>query len=263
MLLSIITVNYNNKQGLKKTIESVIIQSCNRFEWIIIDGNSKDGSRELIENYSEFFSYWVSEPDNGVYDAMNKGIEVAKGDYILFLNSGDTLLDKQVVESIYIEELKKDIIVYDIYLEKSGHLIKKDLSNLTNLSMVSYLFHSTFPHQSTLIKRELFNKFGLYNIDNRYISDWIFFYKSCILSNASFLYQKGHAISVYDMTGISTVNKKETKRERERFLREIYSPRMYDYIKSNYLKEKKYINLQHPAYKFIIRGLLWISNKLS
>ncbi len=96
--LSIITVNRNNDTGLKKTIDSVISQTYNDFEFIIIDGASTDSSAELIRKYSSYLSYWISEPDNGTYHAMNKGIRVSAGDYCLFLNSGDYLLDDKVLE---------------------------------------------------------------------------------------------------------------------------------------------------------------------
>ena len=85
MKLSIITINYNNKEGLQRTIDSVIGQTWHDFEWIIIDGGSKDGSKELIEQYQQYFAYWCSEPDKGVYNAMNKGIKHAQGEYLLFL----------------------------------------------------------------------------------------------------------------------------------------------------------------------------------
>ena len=84
MKLSIITINYNNKAGLQRTIDSVICQTCKDFEWIVIDGGSTDGSKQLIEQYQSHFAYWCSEPDNGVYHAMNKGITHAKGEYLLF-----------------------------------------------------------------------------------------------------------------------------------------------------------------------------------
>ena len=83
-LITIITVNYNNETGLEKTLKSVCTQSYNDFEYIVIDGGSTDGSLEIIERYKSFISYWVSEKDNGVYHAMNKGINRAKGDFILF-----------------------------------------------------------------------------------------------------------------------------------------------------------------------------------
>ena len=80
MKLSIITVNYNNREGLQRTIDSVVSQTFRDFEWIVIDGGSTDGSKELIKQYADHFSYWVSEPDKGIYNAMNKGILKATGE---------------------------------------------------------------------------------------------------------------------------------------------------------------------------------------
>ena len=100
MKLSIITINYNNRDGLQKTIDSVVSQTYKNFEWIIIDGGSTDGSKELIEQYQDHCAYWCSEPDKGIYNAMNKGIEKAIGDYSLFLNSGDRLHDDTVIDKI-------------------------------------------------------------------------------------------------------------------------------------------------------------------
>ena len=102
----IITINYNNVDGLRKTINSVISQTFRDFEWIVIDGGSTDGSKDLINQYVEYFSYSISEPDSGVYNAMNKGIKVAHGEYFIFLNSGDYFYDKNVLE-------KADLILKD------------------------------------------------------------------------------------------------------------------------------------------------------
>ena len=113
MILSIITINYNNCAGLKRTIDSVVTQSFQDFEWIVIDGGSSDGSRELIEKYSPHVSYWVSEPDNGVYHAMNKGIDVANGDYLLFLNSGDWLFGANTLQKCISYGFSSDVIYGD------------------------------------------------------------------------------------------------------------------------------------------------------
>ena len=83
MKLSVITINYNNRDGLKKTIESVVNQTYKDFEYIIIDGGSTDGSVEVLKEYSDKIDYWVSEPDKGIYNAMNKGIDIAKGEYVM------------------------------------------------------------------------------------------------------------------------------------------------------------------------------------
>lgn len=96
--ISIITINYNDKIGLSKTINSVLNQSWQKFEFIVIDGGSNDGGLEVIEQFKDKIDYWVSEPDKGVYNAMNKGIKVAKGEYLIFMNSGDTFYDDQVLE---------------------------------------------------------------------------------------------------------------------------------------------------------------------
>ncbi len=93
MLLSIITINLNNLRGLNNTLESVLAQTSDKFEWIVIDGGSTDGSVELIKENLGRVSYWVSEPDRGLYNAMNKGVDASNGDYLLFLNSGDRLAD--------------------------------------------------------------------------------------------------------------------------------------------------------------------------
>ena len=94
---SIITVNYNNLEGLKKTVESVKNQTYQKFEYIVIDGGSYDGSLEFIKDNESLLDYWVSEPDSGVYQAMNKGIEKATGEYLLFLNSGDHFCNTKVL----------------------------------------------------------------------------------------------------------------------------------------------------------------------
>ena len=96
----IITINYNDAAGLKKTIDSVINQTYTEFEYIIIDGGSSDSSLQIIKENANQINYWVSETDKGIYNAMNKGIEAAKGEYLLFLNSGDYLLDSLVLKKV-------------------------------------------------------------------------------------------------------------------------------------------------------------------
>ncbi len=108
--LSIITVNLNNSAGLRKTIESIVKQTFKDFEYIIIDGGSTDGSAEVIKEFADKITYWVSEPDKGIYNAMNKGILHAKGEYLLFLNSGDWLADDDLLSKVFCEPRTADII---------------------------------------------------------------------------------------------------------------------------------------------------------
>ena len=112
--LTIITINYNNLEGLKRTVESVLNQTWQEFEYIVIDGGSNDGSAEYIESQSEHIDYWVSEPDKGIYNAMNKGIAKARGEYLLFLNSGDHLYSAKVLEENYGKIADFDLIYFNL-----------------------------------------------------------------------------------------------------------------------------------------------------
>ena len=109
--LSIITINYNNLSGLHKTIDSILSQSFKDYEWIVIDGGSSDGSKELLEKHIEHFAYWCSEPDKGIYNALNKGLKYANGNYVQFLNSGDWLYENSTLEKAFTNIDGK----YDIY----------------------------------------------------------------------------------------------------------------------------------------------------
>jgi len=155
MKYSVITVNYNNREGLLKTIESVVSQSFKDFEYIVIDGGSTDGSLEVIRQFADHIDYWVSEPDKGVYQAMNKGIAQAKGEYLNFMNSGDCFYDSHVLESIAALGLTEDLIVGHDY-----HYNAETQQGFTTilpprLTMLNFVHH-TLPHQSTFFRRELF-----------------------------------------------------------------------------------------------------------
>ena len=196
MKLSIITINYNNLAGLQKTIDSVISQTWRDFEWIIIDGGSKDGSRELIEQYQQHFSYWCSEPDKGVYNAMNKGIKHAQGEYLLFLNSGDALYDEHVLQKVDDLNIDTDII--------SGQVERMDNHQLLRVydeSVLMQLFNDTLNHQGTFIKRTLFDDLK-YDENYKIVSDWKFWLESIIWHNAS-IKVISLVVTLQDMRGIS------------------------------------------------------------
>ena len=174
MKLSVITINRNNAEGLKRTIESVVGQTKMDFEYVVIDGASTDHSREVIEKYGKFIDYWISEPDSGIYHAMNKGIDKVNGDYILFLNSGDYFIDHSIMENI-IDELEIfDLISYSFYVsneENSKVYIKNPPKKLS----AKYLSLDTLGHPSTFIKRSLFTKYGYYNEKFKIVADYDFF----------------------------------------------------------------------------------------
>ena len=216
MRLSIITINYNNKQGLQKTIDSVISQTFKDFEWIVIDGGSTDGSRELIEKYQEYFAFWCSEPDKGIYNAMNKGIRKASGEYCLFLNSGDYLYGDCLHLIIY--RFKEDIVIGRVKMACSGAL-SYQYSNKT--FSISQLYLYSFPHQASFIKRRLFEKYGYYDEAYKIVSDWGFFLRVLkeVDVNVEFI---TNVVSIVDEDGISSVNKNLLKKEREKMISETF-----------------------------------------
>lgn len=213
MKLSIITINYNNKAGLQRTIDSVICQTWHDFEWIVIDGGSTDGSKQLIEQYQSHFAYWCSEPDNGVYHAMNKGITHAKGEYLLFLNSGDALYDDNVLQKVDDVHSSADII--------SGQAVRMDTNELLrhyDKNLLMQLYHDTLNHQATLIKRDLF-KDTCYDENLKIVSDWKFWLEAILWKKAS-VDVVDIIVTKQDMTGISSDQKKEYE-ERECVLQQL------------------------------------------
>lgn len=201
MKLSVITVNLNNKSGLEKTIKSVVAQSFHDFEFIIIDGGSSDGSVDIINQYKQKISYWISEKDKGTYHAMNKGIAQAKGEYCYFLNSGDFVTDDHVFENIFSRNISADIISGNILkLRKNGKyrvIIPHEKPSLHKLCL-----HS-LPHQATLIRLSLFNELGLYNESYKIVSDFDFFVRALVMNKKS--YQRLNInFSYFNLTGISS-----------------------------------------------------------
>lgn len=224
MRLSIITINYNNRNGLQKTIESVISQTNKNFEWIIIDGGSTDGSKELIEKYSSYIAYWVSEPDKGIYNAMNKGIKVSHGDFLWFLNSGDYLYDANVLMQLLPLLKEKDIYVGNMYcVDCVGKkwMSKKDF---TPEGIIKKLTFSSFCHPSTIFNRNVFEVYGYYREDKKIASDWFFYYQSLVMGNAT-LKEIPFVLTVFDNNGISSIKTGPDYWESDELLKEY--PQMY------------------------------------
>lgn len=214
MKLSIITINYNNLKGLKRTADSILCQTWTDYEWIVVDGNSTDGSKEYIERLAEELQseesnasspwhverfsllgftadgwdwnhendkildnderrfLWCSEKDNGIYNAMNKGIVKAKGDFCLFMNSGDWLDNSMVLESFYKHDLSEDLICGKIQNREKKLIC--GMAYRQNFDSTDIMC-CTIPHQSCFIKRSLFETIGLYDEALKIVSDWKFF----------------------------------------------------------------------------------------
>lgn len=220
--LSIITINLNNNEGLEKTLQSLFNKQDNHdFESIVIDGESADGSIDTIKKYKEKISYWVSEPDKGIYHAMNKGILQANGEYLLFLNSGDYLADN-ILQSIYQYLGTTDIVYGNITATVQN---KPILWTYPSKLSAAYLIQRSLGHPASFIKKDLF-KGNLYDENYNIISDWIFFFKSIIMNNCTTRYVNIN-VCTFDTCGISS-NEVKVKEEKERFLTSYFPPLLYE-----------------------------------
>ncbi|MGV3631154.1 MAG: glycosyltransferase family 2 protein [Bacteroidota bacterium] len=213
--LSIITINYNNAAGLEKTIRSVMAQTSGDFEYVVIDGASTDGSVEVIEKYKDKITYWISEHDEGIYNAMNKGILAAKGEYCQFLNSGDYLSDEWVTERM-ISHLDGEAILYGnmIKLWPNGKRYKN--TSIKTDSMYNY-YVGSLNHSPAYIRRSLFEKYGLYDEQLKIVSDWKFYLDAIALGNEAVKYVNID-VTCFDMTGISNTQTQLDKEERRKIL---------------------------------------------
>ncbi len=215
--LSIITINLNNEAGLRKTIESVRSQTWKNLEHIIIDGGSTDGSVWLIENFRDGISFWISEKDNGIYDAHNKGILNSNGEYCLFLNSGDFLVNDFVLANVFEKNLTSDIIYGDMLIDYGNGKIEygKSPEKLT----LPFLVYEVLWHCVTFINRKLFDEYGLYDVSYKIVADVDFFLKAIGVGKASFSYLP-LAISQFNTLGFGSDPKNASllieERERSR-----------------------------------------------
>ena len=221
MKYSVITINFNNQRGLYHTISSVVNQKFDDYEYIIIDGGSTDNSVGIIQEYTDKIDYWVSEKDNGIYHAMNKGVARAHGDYCIFMNSGDCFYDDNVLRRFADIVFEEDIII--------GKLI----SNVTRqilftppIQMVSlyYLYSGTVPHQSSFIRTELLRLFP-YDESLRIVSDWKFYVQAIILHDCSVRYIDDY-VATFDLEGISTSYPDKMWKEKERVLLSLFPRRV-------------------------------------
>ncbi len=201
--LSIITVNLNNRQGLKRTLKSVASQSYKNVELILVDGGSSDGSQELFPQYQTIITRVVSEPDRGIYHAMNKGIGMACGEYLLFLNSGDWLAENDVLERVFSDFPDTDIVAGDIdYIDPATSRVRWHVES-PDLLTAATLFHGSLPHQATFIRSHLFAKHGLYNEELTIASDWKFFLEVLLEKHATYARFRG-TVACFMLDGLSS-----------------------------------------------------------
>lgn len=297
MRLSIITINYNNAEGLRKTLASVASQTFREFEHIIVDGGSTDGSVEIIKEYEETkhrtpytrHLLWISEKDNGIYDAMNKGVEIASGirvvnalnrsefvedknkgvqkasgEYVYFLNSGDALASNEVLEDVVHDLNGSDFVIGRVYFSLNGERVSiSPLLTEKDMSLYHMYLHG-INHQSAFIKRELLIQTP-YDTSVKMGADWKFFVQSIVLDNASVQFID-KTIADFDLSGVSS-DSQAIKQERakilsifipERVARDYLAiaPHYYEVIRIGWL-------LEHPLWYRIYRGITTLARKIS
>jgi len=258
MNLSIITINRNNAAGLEKTMKSVFSQNRSDFEYLVIDGASTDDSVSVIKRYAELFGNrlkWISEQDKGIYDAMNKGVKMASGTYLEFLNSGDSLVAEDVVGKMYdfLNSEGNPSILYGNMLKDmpGGSILRDKCFAGQNISFLGF-YIGTLNHSPAYIRKDLFNRYGLYDDSLRIVSDWKWYLQAIILGNEKPVYVDVD-VTLFDMNGISETNKELEKAERETVLHELITPAILaDYDKWAFPIDQMKRLQRHPwAYKMV------------
>ena len=237
MKLSIVTINFNNAEGLKRTLESVACQTYRNIEHVIIDGGSTDNSVDVIRDYehsvfsnqkSAYSISWMSENDKGIYNAMSKGIRKATGDYIWILNSGDCVADADVVERMM------DILEKNPYPMLLGNIVKvypegrketeRKIRNANtpkpmDVSMLTF-YRGTVPQDAAFVRRDLFEKYGLFDDTLKIVSDWKLYLNMIALGEVVPMYVDIDVV-LFDMMGVSNANVERRNAEKRAYLEEI------------------------------------------
>lgn len=252
MRLSVITITYNNLSGLQKTARSVVAQRYADMEWIVVDGGSTDGTPEWLEQVANegvisggvgvangmtdegkgnfcvkdlgAFRF-VSEPDKGVYDAQNKGIGMANGEYCFFLNAGDCFAGEDVLEQLLAEPVDADIVYgNEVVVDAEGRHVDY-CRGVENPSFVD-LYNSCMKHQATLIRRALFERYGVYDSTLRICADWDWFFRVIAFHDEVSLCYRDVDVSLFENTGVSYHSPELCKRERQTVLDRYMSHRL-------------------------------------
>lgn len=300
MKLSIITITYNNAEGLQRTIDAVQAQTYRDFEHIIVDGGSTDGSAEIIREYADseairLKSYkankvsetspndlissspnslptqvvrWISEKDKGVYDAQNKGIAMAQGEYCYFLNAGDTFCANDVLERIFStnnliasspnHRITAPDIIYgnEVIVDGAGQRVGI-ARGVENPSFVD-LYNSCMKHQASFIRRELFEKYGMYDAAMRICSDFDWFFRVIAFHDDVTLQYKDVDIAYFENTGLSYHAPELCAKERQQILNRYMSKRM----QKDYEMLGGYPRLSRVGDRKLVRLLLKIANRV-
>lgn len=257
MKLTILTINYNNKEGLQRTINSVLSQTWTDYEWIVIDGGSTDGSKELLEYNKQYFAYWCSEPDKGVYNAMNKGISHAAGEYLCCMNSGDAFYAPNTLEKVFHKEHHEDIVYGDwlaVFPDKEKVFHEPFPINF------HYFLHQNICHQAMFVRMENLKRKG-FDESYKLLADYAR-WAEMLLDKCSVAFVDT-IVCRYEMDGMSSKNEEVTSRECQRIRKEIVPSCLYpvlgelEVFKSNVAFDRlRSVLAKGGLASFFIRGVL-------
>ena len=227
MTCSIITITYNNLAGLRKTAEFVAAQTYRDMEWVVVDGASTDGTREWLDNAQCTMRNLqiLSEPDRGVYDAQNKGIGLAKGDFCFFLNAGDAFCGADVVARMMADCEEADIVYgNELVVDAEGRVVEH-CKGVDDPGFVD-LYNSCMKHQATFIRRTLFDKYGKYDSTMRICADFDWFFRVIAFHDEVRLLYKDVDVAYFENTGLSYHSPALCAKERKQILDRLMPARL-------------------------------------
>lgn len=224
---SVITICYNEIGSIRSTCDSIVSQSFKDFDWIVIDGASTDGTFEILREYSSLIRHLVSEPDAGIYNAMNKGAAMAFGEYLIFMNGGDSFAHSRVLERVACSP-SADLLVGNVLLGENGQV-----RSSPKVLSKDYLMKNMLPHQATFFRRDLFERYGLFDESYRIAGDYEMFARLVCRAGVSYRHMPA-LIAVFDEGGISASQAQRSKRKQE-----------------NHRVRWKYF----PAYRYSLKGM--------
>lgn len=261
--LTVITINFNNAAGLDRTLRSVRQQSNRNFEYLIIDGGSTDNSISIIQKNSDIVSRWQSEKDNGEYDGMNKGISQAKGEYLMFLNSGDIFFDEHSVRNLLATNFQEDFVFGDVCIDYGS---TKKIMKYPDTLGYWFLYSEMICHQVQVIRARLLRKLGGYNTQIKIVADYDFMIHALIGKRVSYRHIP-HTLAIYGWGGKSTqpeaaeiIRQGKDMIRKKYFTKQIHSV-LQEFEQTTFLEYQKL--RQSRAYQALralehIPGLLWM-----